>query len=196
MNIRRLLNDSRGIAAIEAAIILPIFVVFIVGSVELYLFFRAKSIVERASIEIAQSLSLQHRITMDESCSLSGSVCVYDRVANTIMQPLEFQELGRLSIAVYTAKQESDDAPIVWVMESGWPVSFGSDPAGATPAAIPMEPARPEETVVSVTMSYDTSNLILTSRLRQILTGSTLMTSRAYVRIRNDVLHELESVDP
>jgi hypothetical protein len=196
MSKRSLLNDSRGLAALEAAIILPVFIMLIVGSIELYQFFRAKSIVERASIEIAQSLSLQHRITMDANCSLSGSVCVYEKVAGAVMQPLDFSHSGRLEIAVYTAKQESDDEPIVWAMEPGWPVSFGSRTLDTVPTTIPMDPARPEETVVAVTMAYDLSGLRLTGRLRKALTGSPLLTSRAYVRIRNDALHALEPVEP
>jgi len=189
----RLWRNDSGIAAIEAALILPVFIFFIVGAVEIYQFFRAQSIVERGAYEIAQSLSLQKEVFNGAQCDASDNLCVYERVARHLLHPLDFDRHGRLELTVLTTSQKDEDSPVLWNVEPGWPVSFGNKGITGSPAAsFPLTAERPEETVLAVELAYDTSHLILTGRMRQALTGSSTIVSRAYLRTRNDALRELK----
>lgn len=191
------IRNERGVAAIEAALVLPVFILFLIGAVELYQFFRAQSIVDRAAYEIAQSLSLQERITSQGPCTVATNLCVYERVAKQLFHPLDFDKYGRLEIAVYTSRQESDDAPVLWDRQPGWPASFGNASVRPSPAAFfPLQAVRPEETVLSVELAYDTSHLILTGRMREALTGSSTIVGRAFLRTRNDAFRSLEPGQP
>lgn len=193
----RLLRNDSGIAAIEAALILPLFIFFIVGAVEIYQFFRAQSIVERAAYEIAQSLSLQKEVFNGSQCSKADNLCVYENVAGHLLHPLDFKQHARLELTVLTSNQEEEASEVLWNVEEGWPVVFGKADVHRNPAAsFPLEPERPEETVLAVELAYDTSHLILTGRMRQLLTGSSTIVSRAYLRTRNDALRELKPAQP
>lgn len=193
----KLLRNDSGIAAIEAALVLPVFIFFIVGAVEIYQFFRAQSIVERAAYEIAQSLSLQKEMFNGSQCSKADNLCVYENVAEQLMHPLDFKQHGRLRLTVLTSSQEDENSAVLWNVEPGWPVVFGNaDDHGNPAASFPLEAERPEETVLAVELAYDTSHLILTGRMRQLLTGSSTLVGRAYLRTRNDALRELKPAQP
>lgn len=190
----RLWRNDSGIAAIEAALILPVFIFFIVGAVEIYQFFRAQSIVERAAYEIAQSLSLQKEVFNGSQCSKADNLCVYENVAGHLLHPLDFKQHARLELTLLTSSQEDENSELLWNVEAGWPVVFGKAGIHGSPAAsFPLEPERPEETVLAVELAYDTSHLILTGRMRRALTGSSTIVSRAYLRTRNDALRELKA---
>lgn len=120
---------DKGSAAIETAIILPVFIFLVLGTVDVYNNFRAQSIVDHAASSIAQSLALQKNIYIRNDCNQADAICVYQNIAKDIYRPLGFQENGCVRITVVEGKaSESNTAPTpyFWAVGSGWPVRYPS----------------------------------------------------------------------
>ena len=124
--IRRLCRvgrNSRGAAGLEAAIVLPLFIFFIIGIVELYQQYRTQGIIDQAAATIAHSVSQQTALYANGSCDVANNVCVYGAIAQQVFSPLDFERNGRVVVSVYVAAESVSGGPgFVWapINDSGW----------------------------------------------------------------------------
>lgn len=189
---RSLFKSSKGVAAIEAAILLPIFVALIVAAIEFYQFFRAQSLLDRVAYDIAYSLSMQRQVHNDGQCTVATNICVYEHIANDLYRPLDFSRHGRIIIAAYTGVQTEGSTATRWQPGNGWPVSFGNGSLSSSGTLLNALPTpRAGETVIVVQTLYQTSPLILTERMWRALRGSPVMQGQAALRPRHDELRTL-----
>lgn len=184
---RDMLRCSRGVAALEAAIILPIFIMFLLGAVEMYQQFRAQSQVDLVANNIANSLAMQQRVFNVPTSTAANAVQVYGPIAEDLFKPLDFAD-GRLSMAVLTAEpQEGSPSVVTWQLGDGWgPVFFGNsavshDRLGSL-AGLP-EPQL-GTSVIIVEALYKHTPSILSADFWSALTGERTMYSRAVVNPR------------
>lgn len=189
----RLLRNDQGIAAIETALILPVFILLLVGSIEIYQIFRAQSLVNKAAQEIAYSLSRQQVVATDGSCNTTDSLCIYENVAGQLLHPLDFRNHGLLTVAMYTSR-ENDSGHIVWEDERHWsPVSYGNTHLQTrVPARGPFSPERADESLISIQLAYELSHLKLTGGLYRAVSGTSIIVGRSVLRVSSNALLDRE----
>ena len=190
----RLLKQDKGVAALETALILPVFILLLVGAVEIYQIFRAQSLVNKAAHEIAYSLSAQQAVGADGACMSTDSLCIYEAVAAQLLHPLDFPNHGVLSVALYTSR-ETPNGYIVWEDERDWsPVIYGNARLlTRVPARGPFSPDRADESLLSVQLAYELAHLKLTRRLYSAVTGSSVIVGRSVLRVNSNALLDKES---
>lgn len=185
-NLRHLLQCSRGAAALEAAIILPIFVMFLLGAVEMYQQFRAQSQVDLVANNIANSLAMQQRVFSEPGSTAANAVQVYGPIAEDLFRPLSFSD-GRVRLAVLNAEpQAGSPSTITWQVGDGWPVIQGN--AAVTHSRFGSVAGLPEPqvgaSVVIVEALYKHTPFVLSADFWSALTGERTMYSRAVVNPR------------
>ena len=192
-----LLSSSRGSAALEAAIILPLFVFFVLGTVDLYLNYRAQSQVDRAASSIAHSLSMQQEIFSEPDCTASNAVCVYETIAADLYQPLNFARNGRLSISVQVAAEHQGSQEIRWETGNGWPVDYGNTSIGPSRVGSTdgLPAPRAGDTLILVEAMYQHEPFALSAGFWETVHGSMTLYSRAVARPRYGDLSTLEPAD-
>ncbi|RTZ45354.1 pilus assembly protein [Candidimonas sp. SYP-B2681] len=192
-----LLRSSRGSAALEAAIILPLFIFFLLGTIDLYLHFRAQSQVDRAASSVAHSLSMQREIFSEPDCAASNAICVYETIAADLYQPLRFSKDGRLTITVLVGGQDQHTSAVRWEAGDGWPVDYGNTSIGPARlgSADSLPPPRAGDTVILVEAMYRHEPFALSSGFWKTLGGDLTLYSRAVARPRYGDLSSLEPAD-
>jgi hypothetical protein len=189
-----LLRSSRGSAALEAAIILPLFVFFLLGTIDLYLHFRAQSQVDRAASSVAHSLSMQREIFSEPDCTASNAICVYETLTADLYQPLNFSTNGRLRITVLVGVQNRNTSAVRWETGKGWPMDYGNTSIGpsrlGTTEGLP--PPRAGDTLILVEAVYKHEPFALSAGFWETLRGSLTLYSRAVARPRYGDLSTLE----
>ncbi len=192
-----LLRSPRGSAALEAAIILPLFVFFLLGTIDLYLHFRAQSQVDRAASSVAHSLSMQREIFSESDCTASNAICVYQTIAADLYQPLNFSAEGRLSITVQVGVEDKNTRAVRWATGEGWPVDYGNTSIGPSRLGSTDDLPAPRvgDTLILVEALYKHEPFALSSGFWKTLGGSLTLYSRAVARPRYGDLSTLEPAD-
>lgn len=199
-NRHSLLRSARGAAALEAAVILPFFIFFIIGTFELYQQYRAQSQVDLVATNIAQSVALQPALFEGNDCQAGNVVCVYEAVAADLYRPFGFDANGRVVISVwYAAPGGAGGAG--WVRDNaadGWSVSYPSSSSvshtnlGST-AGFP--PARAGDSIIVVETLYRHTPFVLSGGFWKLVTGESTLYSRAVARPLNGDLRALQPTD-
>lgn len=100
--LRKLWRDNRGVAAIEFALLLPLLVVLLIGSLEVTFKIWSTQKAEKLSVTLADVVAQSQTVTMSDLASLTDTV---DR----IMDPFPFDEDGVVIISsVYRAQNETE----------------------------------------------------------------------------------------
>ncbi|MFC3394471.1 TadE/TadG family type IV pilus assembly protein [Brenneria rubrifaciens] len=192
-------RDSNGVAAVEAALIIPVAVFLIFGAWELYSYYRAAAVVERTAFLVANSLSMQRELKDGNQCSLADDVCTYNAIAQDLMTPLDYKNNGGLIISLYTAKPDKRGA-LVWTSKEadkeGWRriyrgsgnkralVSLLAPPAGFPQATI-------DDTTIVVEAFYHYTPFTIASTFWPKLGGERQIVSRVFYRPRFGALKVL-----
>lgn len=190
---RHLAANTQGTAGLEAALLLPVFVFFIVGAIELYQHFRVKSLLDRAAYSVAHSVGTQRELYRDSpDCPVANDICVYGAVAADLFRPLNFQANGRLRITTYVAQNGA------WQIlpNSGWPADFGNALISTGNVGNTNDlpgPVDDGESVVVVEALYQSTPFALSSRFWEQLGGQSTLYSRAAFKPRYLDLHTLIS---
>lgn len=95
----RLRGDRRGVVALEFAIVVPMWIIILVGFSELYLYMRAVAVIERTSATVADLLA--RRQTLGD-CGLtddSAYLGTYFEVAERVAAPLPLSTRGEVIAA-------------------------------------------------------------------------------------------------
>lgn len=131
-NLRKLRRDNSGVAAIEFALLLPILVLLLIGSVEVTFKIWSTQKAEKLAVTLADVIAQSQEVTMSDLTKLTGSV---DR----IMEPFEFSPKGVVIItSVYLPQpdegEELGDPIVNWQFKTTGTLAATSK-LGSTPGA-------------------------------------------------------------
>lgn len=198
--LRKLWRSDRGVAGIEAALIIPLMVFIIIGTMELYQYFRAAAVLNRAAFTLADGVAMQRELFAGGACDKSDSICTYGAIAPDLMTPLDFASNGWLIISAYSATEPAkgpNPPPVTWENAAAWVRQYaGSGTGGAAPAS-QLDPssefptANEGDTLIVVEVFYDFVPFALSANFWEALAGSRRMYSRAFLRPRFADLREL-----
>src|SRR5690554_1695460 len=121
--LRHLWSADNGIAGIEAALIIPLMVFIIVGTMELYHYFRAAAVLDRAAFTLADGVAMQRELFDGGPCDKSDHICTYGAVAQDLLTPLDFSRNGWVIITAFAATEPasgSNPPPVTWKHAFEW----------------------------------------------------------------------------
>lgn len=202
MNIRHFFRADHGIAAVEAAIVLPLMVFFAMGVVELYQYFRTDALMTRAAFSVADGVSMQQDLFDGGPCNLSDHVCTYGALMPDLMRPVDYQNGGGLQIRllktenITTGSGQNKQTKTVWKTMPEWGkrcdgsgacVNFKQEYTGAeTPAP------NDNDTIVIVEVFQTFEPFVISSRYWQALGGPRTLRAASFYRPRFDDLNALQ----
>ncbi|WP_345795714.1 TadE family protein [Castellaniella sp. MT123] len=193
-HIKHLIRSDRGVAAIEAAMILPIMIFFIFGTIEIYQYFRAAAILDRAAFSVADGIAMQTKLVGDGPCNATDHLCTYGVVVGDLMRPVDYKNKGRMTIRLFGTDTDASGVTS-WTSGSVWGWTCAGDgnclpgAAGSLPSGIPAPAPKDTLLVVQVFQIYEP--FLITSRLWSSLGGSTELSTTAFYRPRFEDLKTL-----
>lgn len=192
--LRRLIRHQRGAAGIEAALILPVMVFFMMASVELYQYFRVVSILDRAAFTVADGISMQPKLYDGGACTAPDHICTYGAIMGRLMAPVDYAQGGQLILRLYAA--DSGGGAPVWRNDLGWSKTCTGAGACATAAASAEAPdgmpaPQPNDTIVVVQVRQHYEPFIISSKFWATLGGSADLSTTTFYRPRFDDLKTL-----
>lgn len=130
----------RGVAALEAVIVLPLMFFIIVGGVEMYLYTRVTAIIDRVAFTLANSISIQtNLIDGTTPCTSPDHICTYGTIAPTLLMPLN-PDNAKVIVSVYATNTPFNGGPpSQWTSISspnhGWTKVVYNGQASGTPTS-------------------------------------------------------------
>lgn len=202
MSISRFLAADRGVAAIEAAIVLPLMIFFAMGVVELYQYFRTDAIMTRAAFSVADGISMQQDLYDGGPCDLSDHVCTYGALMPDLMRPVDYKHGGSLQIrliktqVITTGSGSNKKTETVWKTTPEW--GKRCDGTGAcqdysqeyTGNEIPAP--NKNDTIVIVEVFQDYEPFVISSNYWKSLGGPRILRAASFYRPRFDDLSALQ----
>ena len=99
--LRKLRRDDRGVSAIEAALLLPMLILLLIGSLEVTFKIWSTQKAEKLAVTLADVVAQSQSVVYNDLNSLTGSV-------NRIMDPFPFNSNGKVFISsVYVTQGET-----------------------------------------------------------------------------------------
>ena len=119
---KQLWRSDRGVAAIETALVLPLMIFIIIGTIEVYQYFRAATILDRSAFTLANGISIQRELLDRGRCTEANDICTYGAIAHDLMTPLDFAGRGSVVFSVYAATDPSGNRPppVSWEKAPTW----------------------------------------------------------------------------
>ncbi|NYT61731.1 pilus assembly protein [Alcaligenaceae bacterium] len=188
---------QRGVAGVEAAILLPVMIFLIFGCMEMYQYYRAAALMDRVAFTVANSVSMQQELADKGQCTKTDDICVYGLIAKDLFQPLDYANRGGLVISAYAATEPAGKDPVSWKNQSEWSKPYHGVEAGDLDRTSRLTdkkifpPAVVGDTVIVVEVFYDYEPFVISSRFWEALAGTSHMYSRFFFRPRFDDLRNL-----
>lgn len=189
-------NDNRGMVAIEAALIIPLTLFVIIGSWELYQYFRTASVADRTAFLVANSLAMQKTLYNTSDCTSANTLCTYNRIASDLMTPLDYSHHGSMVISLYQVTDTPDGTPPVWKSTPEWQTHYHGSALSTEvvshlhpPAGFPA-PSH-HDSLIAVEVSYRYTPFVIGHTFWQSLGGEKLITSTVFYRPRFNTLSTL-----
>lgn len=193
---RRLSRSQRGVAAVEAALLIPVLVFVIVGFIELYQYHRAVALLDRSAFTLASGISMQRDLYDRRDCSKTNNVCTYGAIAHRLMDPLDYAGNGQVAFSVYAAIETGGWRPTeTWKDRPEWRRLYKGSPG--IPEAVSrldtrdFPPPKRGDTIIVVEVFYDHEPFAMSSAFWEALGGERRMYSRAFYRPRFSEIREL-----
>lgn len=192
--VKHLIRSERGVAAIEAALVLPVMIFFIFGTIEIYQYFRVAAILDRAAFSVADGIAMQPKLFEGGPCDATDHLCTYGVVVGDLMRPVDYKNGGRMTIRLFDTETNSGGATS-WRSAPVWSRSCISDGGcssaadGTLPAGVP--PPAPKDTLVVVQVFQQYAPFVITSKFWSSLGGSTELSTTAFYRPRFEDLKSL-----
>lgn len=178
----RLWPDTRGVAAVEIAVLMPLLLLMLFGCVELYGYFRASALVTRTAFTLADSLGQQTKVIDNTDASNAASLSAYWSGAITMASPLELSGRGAVIVTVIDDPTGNGKPHLSWQRKSPWsPGALSQLGAGLLPAGYPF---KPDDCVVAVEVFYTYKPFASTSVFWNAAPGNLTLYERAYYRLR------------
>lgn len=195
----RLWRQDKGIAGLEAALILPFLVFFIFAVIETYQYFRVAAVLDRAVFSVADGIAMQVKLYDGGSCTTPqpDHVCAYNGIMEELMQPVDYKDQGCLKIWLFVAEKASMDATVTWGQNPAWSKAYGSniDACTKSPGVDPplggMPTPQKDDTILVVKGIQEYEPFVISSRFWTSLGGVRDLVSVAYYRPRFDDLKTL-----
>jgi hypothetical protein len=190
---------QRGVAGLEAALILPVMIFLVFGCFELYQYHRAAALMDRVSFTVANGVAMQRELFDKEECTKSDDICVYRTVAQDLFQPLDYAARGGLTISAYAATASGPNNSVVWKTDYEWRKAFKGTTAHDLDFPSRLDdkstfpPARVGDTIIVAEVFYDFEPFVMSSRFWASLAGTSHMYSRFFFRPRFDDLRAFAS---
>jgi hypothetical protein len=135
----------RGVAALEAVIVLPLMFFIIVGGVEMYLYTRVIAVMDRVAFTLANSISIQTSLIDGASpCTTPAQmspdhICTYGTITPTLLMPMDPANAA-IIVSVYATNTPSNgNPPSAWTNISspnhGWRKIIYQGAKAATPTS-------------------------------------------------------------
>jgi Flp pilus assembly protein TadG len=207
---------QRGVAAIEAMMVLPLMVFIIIGGIELYAYIRVTALMDRVAYTVANAISLQQSMSADTSvCTAPDHACTYGTLMTQLMTPMNYAAKGGLIVSVYAtdAPAGSGAGPTAWQTISGagtgWTRTYQGASAPApttriTPTILNSlnmisRNSQSADTMIVVEVFYDYQPFSISGAFFGMLGGQRHMYSHAIIRPRYKdlcILNDLSSPPP
>lgn len=179
---------QRGIAAIEAALILPLLAFIILAGVETYAYLRAAALTSRTGFAVASLLARTPALAEPEDCAAADSLCTLGAVAPALANPLPFTQRGAMGLWVF--ESFSDDPttqpgePATWALPA---IHTYSMPTTASlPITFPDLTTAPEarlgDVLIVVRTAYEYTPVLLAPAAWAAIVGSPRIDRVAYAR--------------
>lgn len=192
-------RQQRGVAAIEAALVLPLMIFMLVAATELYNYLRTATLLSRTAYTVGQLFADAPQLADSTNCEKADVLCASWTVAKELAQPSQFATQGALHIAIYEADPEDAAQPLPrgnltrWLYPGDEHVFQEQAPAG--PALTPgnpddFPPALAGEALIVVQAAVQYEPVLLSRTQWKALAGSSLLTRTAYVPADPDLLEE------
>ncbi len=197
----RLWREQGGVAAIEAAIVLPIMIFFMLGITELYQYYRAHAIAERAAFSIADGIAMQPELYDGMPCDLTDHICTYGVIMADLMAPLDYVNDGKLQVRLFAATEQTTGSgnkkttETVWKSTPEWGKLCNGSGACSnftnTYNGPPLPAPNNDDTVLVVEVMQNYEPFVMSSKFWQSLGGTREITARTFYRPRFDDLKKL-----
>lgn len=194
-SLMRLWRREDGVAAVEAAFVLPIMIFFIFASIEIYQYFRVTGIMNRSAFSVADAVAMQPKLHENGSCQLTDNLCTYAVVMKDLMQPIDYAKDGHMAIGVYVT--ETIDNVTNWVNTPVWSkdctaagVCSNTAELNVLQAGMPEPKLGDSVLVVKVFQKYEP--FIISKGFWSSLGGTVNLSTLAYTRTRFDDLKTLQ----
>lgn len=152
---------QRGVAALEAVLVLPLMVFIVIGGVEMYMYTRVAAILDRVAFTVANSVSIQQNpLADDTNCTTPGHICTYGTLMPQLMAPLDYANHGAIIISLYATNAPSNgNPPSAWTAitspNHGWTKTYKGVNAPA-PASRITNSSLPTTLISNNTQTADT----------------------------------------
>ncbi|MFA7439224.1 TadE/TadG family type IV pilus assembly protein [Castellaniella sp.] len=199
---RAFARAQQGVAAIEAALVLPLMLFFIVGIVELYQYYRADAIMTRAAFSVADGLAMQPELYGAGPCNLTDHVCTYGAIMPELMRPVDYADGGQLRIRLFATQEQTTGSgknkqtKTVWNTSPAWGRSCnGAGTCTSFTAAYQgdgMPAPNKDDTILVVEVIQAYEPFVISSRFWEALGGRRTLTAISFYRPRFDDLKNLQ----
>lgn len=183
-------RQQRGVAAIEAALVLPLMIFMLVAATELYNYLRTATLLSRTAYTVGQMFADAPKLETNTNCKQADVLCTSWTVALAVAQPSQFAEQGALHLAIYEADPGDTQQPLPkgtatqWLYPSHTRVFQQQTPSG--PALNlgnfdDFPPAAAGEALIVVQAAVQYEPVLLARSHWQALVGASHLTRTAYV---------------
>jgi Flp pilus assembly protein TadG len=195
----RLIFADKGSAAVEMAVIIPLFVILMLATVELYMYVRAVSEVEHTAFTIADVLGQQTQIINSSATDNPVNLGSIWADAVVLAAPLSLATNGTVMITsicdattapcgkvAATNSMAAGTPQIYWRAQSPWNGSAITASAEQTGSLLPTTwPFRNGDSAIVVEVAYTYNPFPMTQALWPHTPGITTIYKRVYVRSRS-----------
>ncbi|MBV6272976.1 pilus assembly protein [Alcaligenaceae bacterium CGII-47] len=198
---RRHRRLERGVAAIEAALLMPVAIFLVLGCVETYQYFRAEALINRVAFTVANGVAMQQTLYDRSQCTKSDDICIYNTITNDLFEPLDYAAHGGLIISAFVTTDividEAGNSTVSWQNAPKWFKSYKGSPTANDPASRLTDtdifpPPKAGDTLIVAEVFYAHEPYIMSSKFWAALGGTRQMYSRFVFRPRFDDLRELK----
>jgi hypothetical protein len=99
LSLRRVWRSDHGVAGIEAAVLLPLALLIMLGFTELYLYLRTVSAAERVAFTLADTIGQKASIADVNTTASANNIGTYWYAADVVARPLDFANRGEVIIS-------------------------------------------------------------------------------------------------
>lgn len=194
---RRLITDHRASTAVEFALLIPLLILLLVGSYQLYAYMRATSLTERTAITLADLISRRSSEAVDCSLTTDGSYLgTYFDAATRMIEPLTIDGNGMVILSA--VHNVNGSAVVAWQRKSTYQIDGASSSVGSQggSASLPggISVLTGGDTVIVAEVFYDYVPFAGLSEFNSMLPKETIISRASYFRARYGTVDSLGTV--
>lgn len=123
-------HTSRGVAALEFVILLPIYLMLVFGMLEVYQFFRTVGVIDRTAFSLGSLVAQKAMLIDNSSATDANNIGIFWAIAPQLATPLDMQ--GNGTVIITDVKDAGNATPVIaWQRTSPW--GTGASQLGKSP---------------------------------------------------------------